>query len=115
MPFANYILYQSEAFLFFVFPGCGDSSEATMEKAPTKKYEKDVFICFAHKDLATSEEIREELERRGYKCFHSETDFQPGSSIVSNILQGITISKKMVLLVSEKFVNSSWTKFEVRN
>ncbi len=41
-----------------------------------KKGEYHVFLAHSSQDVAVSIEIRDQLEGRGVKCFHSDRDFQ---------------------------------------
>ncbi|XP_063426964.1 toll-like receptor 2 [Mytilus trossulus] len=52
--------------------------------------------------------------QHGYKlCIH-DRDFQIGRPIVDNIVENMDNSRKIVLILSNSFVESPWCKYEVR-
>ena len=80
------------------------------EKQPE---EFDVFICFSHKDDEVSQKFKEELKAHGIKCFHCDENFHYGATLCANILKGIELSKKMLILLSQNWVDSKFPKYEV--
>ena len=44
-------------------------------------------------------------------CYH-ERDFDPGKSIVENIVDSIDRSRKCLIILSDKYIGSSWCMFE---
>ncbi|XP_048125123.1 toll-like receptor 4 [Alosa alosa] len=76
----------------------------------------DAFVIYSSKDETwVLDELVENLEK-GHPpiqlCLH-ERDFQAGKSITSNIVdEGIMGSRKVIVVVSQHFLNSSWCQFE---
>ncbi|XP_041922165.1 toll-like receptor 4 [Alosa sapidissima] len=76
----------------------------------------DAFVIYSSKDEAwVLDELVENLEK-GHPpiqfCLH-ERDFQAGKSITSNIVdEGIMGSRKVIVVVSQHFLDSSWCQFE---
>ncbi|KAL4238245.1 hypothetical protein ACF0H5_002958 [Mactra antiquata] len=79
-------------------------------------YLYDAFVAYSQDD---SEWVIDKLlpileTEYGYKlCIH-ERDFGVGAYINDNIVQNINNSKKMLLVLSESFVNSGWCNFELK-
>nr|NP_001159600.1 toll-like receptor 2 [Ciona intestinalis]BAI43698.1 Toll-like receptor2 [Ciona intestinalis] len=80
-------------------------------------YEYDAFVSyvsdsddveFVYKML---EEMEEKRERK--MCIH-ERDFTPGRGIADNIVECISTSRRMVLVVSRKYASSAWCQYEVQ-
>ncbi|XP_076141837.1 toll-like receptor 4 [Alosa pseudoharengus] len=76
----------------------------------------DAFVIYSSKDEAwVLDELVENLEK-GHPpiqlCLH-DRDFQAGKSITSNIVdEGIMGSRKVIVVVSQHFLDSSWCQFE---
>ncbi|KAL2083532.1 hypothetical protein ACEWY4_021305 [Coilia grayii] len=76
----------------------------------------DAFVIYSSKDEAwVLDELVENLEKGVppiQLCLH-ERDFEAGKSITSNIVdEGITGSRKIIAVVSQHFIDSSWCRFE---
>ncbi|XP_071150267.1 uncharacterized protein [Mytilus edulis] len=52
-----------------------------------------------------------ELELGFKLCLHFR-DFIPGNAIANNILQSVTKSRRVILLLTPRFIESEWTRFE---
>ncbi|XP_019902480.2 toll-like receptor 4 isoform X2 [Esox lucius] len=76
----------------------------------------DAFVIYSNKDEAwVMEELVENLEN-GIPpiqlCLHVR-DFEVGKPITSNIIdEGIMGSRKVIVVVSQHFINSAWCRFE---
>ncbi|XP_076142591.1 toll-like receptor 4 [Alosa pseudoharengus] len=76
----------------------------------------DAFVIYSRNDETwVLDELVENLEK-GHPpvqlCLH-ERDFQAGKSITSNIVdEGIMGSRKVIVVVSQHFLDSSWCQFE---
>ncbi|XP_062375398.1 toll-like receptor 4 [Sardina pilchardus] len=81
-----------------------------------EEFTYDAFVIYSSKDETwVLEELVENLEK-GLPpiqlCLH-ERDFQAGKSITSNIVdEGIMGSRKVIVVVSQHFLDSSWCQFE---
>ncbi|NP_997978.2 toll-like receptor 4b, duplicate b precursor [Danio rerio] len=76
----------------------------------------DAFVIFSSYDEAwVMNELMENLENGVppiQLCLHMR-DFQAGKSIASNIIdEGIMGSRKIIVVVSQHFIDSSWCRFE---
>lgn len=90
-----------------------DSRSPVLPEEEEETY--DVFIAHSSSEVELSLEILDKLEQKhDLKCFHSARDFRAGGSIVNNALYGIGKSRKVLLLVSEKFLESDWFIFETQ-
>ena len=74
--------------------------------------EFDVFISHASEDEEWTLQLIEDLESRGFKvCFHKR-DFEPGATIIDNIMMAVEKSKRTICILSPSFVASSWCSWE---
>nr|AEQ64876.1 toll-like receptor 4.4 [Ctenopharyngodon idella]AEQ64880.1 toll-like receptor 4.4 [Ctenopharyngodon idella] len=76
----------------------------------------DAFVIFSSYDEAwVMNELMENLENGVppiHLCLHMR-DFQAGKSIASNIIdEGIMGSRKVIVVVSQHFIDSAWCRFE---
>ncbi|KAL4231571.1 hypothetical protein ACF0H5_009152 [Mactra antiquata] len=79
-------------------------------------YLYDAFVAYSQDDSDwVIDKLLPILETEsGYKlCIH-ERDFGVGAYINDNIVQNINNSKRMILVLSESFVNSGWCTFELK-
>ncbi|KAM8707445.1 hypothetical protein ACLKA7_011518 [Drosophila subpalustris] len=76
----------------------------------------DGFVAFSHVDLQLVPEYVEKLERgpRQYRLCFYQRDWQIGESIPACILSSIKDSKRVIILMTNNFINSSWGLFEFR-
>lgn len=65
-----------------------------------------IFLSHSSTDAAIAEEICEQLEKNGIKCFIAPRDIRPGKEYAEEIINGIDQSAAMVLLMSQN-ANSS--------
>ena len=82
--------------------------------AEATEYKYDVFVSYAEEDyLFTKDEICVELEENhGLElCLH-QRNFLPGNYIAENILQAIKNSRMIVIVLTDKFLNSKWCIYE---
>ncbi|XP_067283827.1 toll-like receptor 4 [Pseudorasbora parva] len=76
----------------------------------------DAFVIFSNYDeVWVMNELMENLENGVppiHLCLHMR-DFQAGKSIASNIIdEGIMGSRKVIVVVSQHFIDSAWCRFE---
>ena len=72
---------------------------------------KQIFICHSSKDSKLANELVEQLECSGYKCWISSRDIQAGSDWAECIYTAVTNSVALVLIFSSN-ANESW---QIRN
>ncbi|KAJ8345806.1 hypothetical protein SKAU_G00299990 [Synaphobranchus kaupii] len=99
--------------------------EIQLHKARPKKYRYDAFVSYSSQDEEwVFTELVPHLERAGdagggpgargcQLCLHHR-DFEPGKTIVSNIVEAIYSSRKTLCLVSPRYFNSEWCSMEVQ-
>ena len=53
-------------------------------------------------------------DTRGRKlCIH-ERDFVPGCGIADNIVKCISLSRRVIIIISKKYIESAWCQYEVQ-
>jgi hypothetical protein len=80
-------------------------------------YEYDVLLSHNYADATWTEELaarleREKLGRKPLKVFYSERDIRPGQSIPQRMQDALTISRKVVLILSPQALGSRWVELE---
>ncbi|KAH8248956.1 hypothetical protein KR032_004539 [Drosophila birchii] len=76
----------------------------------------DAFLCFTHKDEHLIEDYVERLEKGQRKfnlCFYLR-DWQVGASIPECIVQSVKDSRRIIILMTNNFLESTWGKLEFR-
>ena len=73
----------------------------------------DVFISYSHKDAEFAEQVLYPgLEEAGLKvCIHT-VHWQLGEAISDQIVGSVAKSKKTLIVLSNNYVNSEWTRME---
>ncbi|KAH8248898.1 hypothetical protein KR032_004107 [Drosophila birchii] len=98
-------LYEHEIFM---------SMAVRLDLERMKKF--DAFLCFTHKDEHLIEDYVERLERGQRKfrlCFYLR-DWQVGVSIPECIIQSVKDSRRIIILMTKNFLESTWGKLEFR-
>lgn len=72
-----------------------------------------VFISYSSKDTALAERLYADLRAAGVRCWYAPHDLTPGDIIIRGIDEAIRLHDKVVLLLSESAVLSSWVTYEV--
>ncbi|XP_063048170.1 toll-like receptor 4 [Engraulis encrasicolus] len=112
------LVYMFQVYLhkfLFILPYCCRLLRG-YRTANTQEYSYDAFVIYSSKDdVWVQDELKENLEK-GFPpvrlCLH-ERDFEAGKSITSNIMEeGIMSSRKVIVVVSQHFIDSSWCQFE---
>jgi hypothetical protein len=65
----------------------------------------DVFISYATGDSAIADELRNELEHRGLKCFMAEKDIRVAEEWQDSIRAALHGSKRVLVLVTPRSMN----------
>ncbi|KAH8333840.1 hypothetical protein KR059_003748 [Drosophila kikkawai] len=76
----------------------------------------DAFLCFTHKDDHLIEDYVERLEKgqRQFRlCFYLR-DWNVGASIPECIIQSVKDSRRIIILMTKNFLESTWGKLEFR-
>ncbi|XP_072202989.1 uncharacterized protein [Excalfactoria chinensis] len=80
-----------------------------------KRYLYDSFVSYNSADESwVLQKLVPELERGAFRlCLHHR-DFQPGRSIIDNIVDAVYNSRKTVCVVSRNYLRSEWCSLEVQ-
>jgi len=74
--------------------------------------EFDVFISYATGDSAIANELRDDLEQNGLKCFMAEKDIQVAAEWQNSIRGALHGSKRVLVLLTPRSVNRPWVLME---
>nr|AJE28352.1 toll-like receptor [Procambarus clarkii] len=85
-------------------------------KAEGDKYLYDTFVCYSQSDRQwVFEHLLLKLEDGGrYRVCVHERDFTVGQEITENIISCIELSRKVIVVLTTAFVESSWCMFELQ-
>ncbi|KAH8359964.1 hypothetical protein KR093_009792, partial [Drosophila rubida] len=100
-------LYERNIFINFI-------NRLEPESSNIKKF--DAFLAFSHGNIDLIEEYVEKLENgpREFKLCFYQRDWVIGASIPQCILDSIDESKRVIILLTEDFLKSTWGLFELR-
>ena len=71
-----------------------------------------MFLSHASEDEEWTLELIEDLESRGFKvCFHTR-DFEPGTTIIDNIMMAVDKRKRTICVLSPSFIASRWCSWK---
>jgi hypothetical protein len=73
--------------------------------------EYDIFISYTHEDSATAKRLAEELSSRGWSVFWDRV-LLPGATWRTQIQSALTSARVVLVMWSEKAVNSRWVEIE---
>ncbi len=73
-----------------------------------------LFIAYANPDEILARRLYQDLQNKGIRCWMAPHDLRPGDYHHSRIDEAICLHEKVLLLLSEHAVNSSWVKHEVQ-
>ncbi len=77
---------------------------------PTPEF--DVFISYAAGDSAIADELRNDLEKNGLKCFMAEKDIQAATEWQESIRAALVGSKRVLVLLTPRSINRPWVLME---
>lgn len=77
---------------------------------PTPEF--DVFISYAAGDSAIADELRNDLENNGLKCFMAEKDIQVAAEWQDSIRAALIGSKRVLVLLTPRSINRPWVLME---
>ncbi len=84
---------------------------ATVESRQNRA--RQVFLSYAHADSAVARRIADKLRGAGLRVQISEWELQPGDSIASRIVEAVSSSDLILVLVSPNSINSRWVQSEL--
>ncbi|KAM9451126.1 LOW QUALITY PROTEIN: uncharacterized protein Hap1MRO34_021504 [Clarias gariepinus] len=104
------VLYAYYLFLAFLY----DSKQKQMHQQHRFKY--DAFISYNAQDepWVVKQLIPNLEDEQGWRlCLHHR-DFEPGRSIIDNIMDGIYSSHKTICLITHNYLRSTWCSKEIQ-
>ena len=72
----------------------------------------DVFISYASEDIAFAQELNDHLVTEGFKVWFDKARLSPGFDWYKEIEQGCENSRVVLPVMTPRWKNSEWTKFE---
>lgn len=72
----------------------------------------DVFISYASEDLAFAQELYNRLDKEGFKVWFDKARLSPGFDWYKEIEQGCENSRVVLPVLTPRWKDSEWTKFE---
>jgi len=86
--------------------------EALLNKITPNIPVHDLFISYATGDAAIAEELREELEQKGLKCFMAEKDIEVAREWQDSIREALLGSKRVLVLLTPRSIIRPWVLME---
>ncbi|XP_078309800.1 toll-like receptor 4 [Crassostrea virginica] len=81
----------------------------------SQSFQFDAFVTYAEEDYTLAcHTLYQVLSNRGLKISLPDKDFVPGLSTVEQMLQCIDDSRKVVFVVTEKFLENGWSSYTVQ-
>jgi TIR domain/Restriction endonuclease len=78
-----------------------------------QKQSRQVFLSYAYADRAVARRIADKLRGAGLRVRISEWELQPGDSIASRIIEAVSTSDIIIVLLSPHSINSQWIQSEL--
>ncbi len=72
------------------------------------------FISHSTKDKESAERIYSDLQNKGVRCWYAPEDLKIGDKFHERIEESIRIHDKLLIVLSEASVNSTWVEREVQ-
>jgi len=73
------------------------------------------FISYSTKDQGIAERLHADLQNRGVRCWFAPHDIRGGRKIHDQIEEAIRLHDKLLLILSDASMNSTWVKNEIAN
>ena len=73
-----------------------------------------VFISYSHEDEGFATRLHDALQGKGVRCWYAPENIQGGKKIHEQIDEAIRVYDKLLLILSEHSMHSSWVKTEIR-
>ncbi|HEU5378661.1 MAG TPA: toll/interleukin-1 receptor domain-containing protein, partial [Ktedonobacteraceae bacterium] len=71
------------------------------------------FISYAHQDEVLAQRLYKNLQDKGIRCWFAPEDMKTGDKIRARIDEAIHVHEKLLLLLSERAIESNWVEDEV--
>ncbi|XP_052073419.1 toll-like receptor 4 [Mytilus californianus] len=76
-------------------------------------FNHDAFISYSHKDISWIKTLYDNLQSKGFSLCLYHKDFKGGMPIAECIVEAINSSRKVVFVITEDFLESSWGTYEI--
>ena len=86
--------------------------DAWLHKIIPATPEFDVFISYAAGDSPIADELRNDLEKNGLKCFMAEKDIQVATEWQESIRTALVGSKRVLVLLTPRSISRPWVLME---
>jgi len=102
-----------------IIEGFKDLLQQIPEKDPEtgifKDYKYDAFISYSKQDEKFTQKMINEMEsNRGRNFCFDLRDFIPGVDLAENIVNFISQSNRIIIVISKNFYKSPWCKYEIQ-
>ncbi len=78
--------------------------------------QKDIFICHASEDKSdVVEPLVISLEKAGITYWYDEAEIKWGDSITEKVNEGLKISRYVIVVLSESFIQKNWPQRELNS
>lgn len=78
---------------------------------PSMKY--GIFISYANEDADLAEELKNNLEQKGIRCFMASEDIASGDRWELAIRKALIASKRILFLLTPRSINRPWIHLEI--
>ena len=75
--------------------------------------EADVFLSYSRDEVPFVRAVADALEQRGLVVWFDETRIEPGTNWYESLSESLGSAKAVIVFVSTKGLQSSWTNFEI--
>ncbi|VDH99515.1 toll-like receptor 2 [Mytilus galloprovincialis] len=79
----------------------------------SEEFIHDAFISYSHKDISWVKTLYDNLQSKGFSLCLYHKDFKVGKPIADCIVEAINSSRKIVFVITEDFLQSSWGTYEI--
>ncbi|CAG2231269.1 CD282 [Mytilus edulis] len=79
----------------------------------SEEFIHDAFISYSHKDMTWVKILYDKLHSKGFSLCLYHKDFKVGKPIADCIVEAINSSRKIVFVITEDFLQSSWGTYEI--
>ena len=79
----------------------------------TQEYTYDAFISYSHTDWEWMKQFHDKVSSMGFELCLDATDFIGGKGIAENVVNAIDSSRKVIFIITNNFLKSSWGSYEM--
>ncbi len=72
-----------------------------------------LFLSYSHRDQSFTNQLYNDLQRQGVRCWFAPHDLHAGTPIVRGIEEAIHLHEKLLLILSQHAIRSNWVQQEV--